>query len=265
VPAHDQTGLRFISVLIVILLATLASANSKIAAPAATQSSQKRKLPLEQFFVVTQAVFHNAPKWVDHILDVRPESGGVLVREIRIAPLSSACPRNVTVRAVERALPDTTVQRITAKFPICSYEEDDVEGMINVAKFAGVVSSTDDSASQTIVATCGTKHRMFELPDQDTLRFDALRHADSHVADFWDLAAAMEDRAFGEDFSLAKVTPEDDRKFQALGAKVVSDIKSGRYDQGFPDQSCPYAECEAHDAASALQGYTGPIFACPKK
>lgn len=229
-------------------------------------AGHKKKIPpLEQLYVVTQAIFHNDPKWVDHILDIRPGSEGVLIREIRIAPLNASCPRSVTVRAIDRTLPSTTVEKVAAKFQICSYAEEDVAGMINVAKHEGTVSSTDDSASQTIVATCGTKQKMFELPDEETLRFEALRHADAHVAAFWDLAATIEDRAFGEDFSLAKVTPEEDKKFQALGAKVFSEIKSGRYDQGFADQFCPYAECQAHNAASALQGYTGAIFDCPRK
>jgi hypothetical protein len=106
---------------------------------------------------------------------------------------------------------------------------------------------------------------MFELPDQESLRFEALQHADKHVSDFWDLAATIEAHAFGGDFSLAKLTPEEDKQAQDLGARLVPEIKSGHYDQGFSDQSCPYAECSAHNAASSLQGYTGPIFSCPKE
>lgn len=269
-PGQHKTTSRRIAFLTTILLAGCAAAAALGDAtsrrmPQDTHGARKQKLPLEQLYIVTQAIFHNDPKWVDHILEIRPESGGVLIREIRIAPHSPSCPRNVTVRAIERTLPDTTAAKVTAKFPICSYEEEDVAGMISVAKFEGTLSSTDDSATQTIVATCGTKHKMFELPDEESLRFEALRHADAHIAAFWDIAGAIEDHAFGEDFSLAKVTPEEDKKFQALGTKVVPEIKSGRYDQGFADQSCPYAECQAHNAVSALQGYTGPIFACPKK
>jgi hypothetical protein len=223
------------------------------------------KPPLENFYVVTQASFHSGAKWVDHILEVSPQGDDVLVREIRIAPLDKDCPRHVTVRAVERVLPNTTVKKLTVKFPICAFEEDVVEGMISVVKREGRLSVTDDAASQTIVARCGTQQKMFELPDQESLRFEALQHADKHVSDFWDLAATMEAHAFGGDFSLAKLTPEEDKRAQDLGAKLVPEIKSGHYDQGFSDQSCPYAECSAHNAASSLQGYAGPIFSCPKE
>lgn len=239
--------------------ASLASAST----PLAAQSAKIRSI-LEKFYIVTQANFHADPKWVDHILDISPQGSDVLVREIRIAPLNPACPHNVTVRAIERVMPGTSVRQLTIKFPICSYAEDDVAGMISVARHpADSTTNDDDTANQTIVAGCSTKQKMFELPDQESLRFEALSHADSHVAAMWDMAAAIESRAFGEDFSLAKVTGAPDQEAQALGAKLISEIKSGKYDQGFADGSCPYAECRDHNAASALQGYSGPIYACP--
>jgi hypothetical protein len=224
----------------------------------------KPKPPLLNFYVVTQAIFHTGPKWVDHILEVRPKSTtDVEVREIRIAPLSPACPHHVTVRAVERTLRDTTVKKVAVHFELCAFAEDDVESMIHTAKRPGEPSSDDDSATQTIVARCGAKQRLFELPDQATLRFEALTLADTHLAAFWNLAATIEARTFGDDFSLAELTPEQDRDAQALGAKLVPEIRAGKYDEAFADNTCPYAECPDHNAASALQGYAGPIFACP--
>jgi hypothetical protein len=225
------------------------------------------KPPLENFYVVTQAIFHAGPKWVDHILEVRPQSlTDVEVREIRIAPLSPTCPHHVTVRAIERIVPNTTVTKVANHFDLCAFTEDQVETMIAVAKrTTGAPTSDDDSASQTIVARCGAKQRLFELPDESTLRFEALTLADSRLAAFWNLAATVESRTFGDAFSLAQLTPEQDRAAQALGAKQIPEIKSGKYDQAFADNNCPYAECPDHSAASALQGYAGPIFACPEK
>jgi hypothetical protein len=210
-------------------------------------------------------MFHTDPKWVDHILDVHPQGPDVVVREIRIAPLNPNCPHHVTVRAIERTVSNTTVKKVALHFDLCAFTEDDVESMIHAARRKTAPTSDDDSASQTIVARCGTKQRIFELPDKDSLRFDALNLADSHLAAFWDLAAVVEARTFGDDFSLARLTPEQDREAQALGAKLVPEIKSGKYDQAFADNNCPYAECPDHSSASALQGYAGPIFACPEK
>ncbi len=246
----------------IFLLLTFVAASA-----VAATDKPKPKPPLENFYVVTQAIFHTAPKWVDHILEVRPQGLiDVQVREIRIAPLSASCPHHVTVRAIERVVPNTTVKKLAVHFDLCAFTEDDVETMIGAAKRThGAPTADDDSASQTIVARCGQKQRLFELPDQATLRFDGLSLADSHLAAFWNLAATVEARTFGDDFSLAHLTPEQDRDAQALGAKLVDEIKSGKYDQAFADNECPYAECPDHNAASALQGYAGPIFLCPEK
>jgi hypothetical protein len=238
-----------------------------LVAASAVADHPKPKPPLENFYVVTQAIFHADPKWVDHILEVRPQGlNDVQVREIRIAPLSASCPHHATVRAIERVVPNTTVKKVAVHFDLCAYTEDDVETMVHAAKRThGAPSSDDDSATQTIVARCGQKQRLFELPDQATLRFDGLTLADTHLAAFWNLAATVEARTFGDDFSLAHLAPEQDRDAQALGAKLVDEIKSGKYDQAFADNECPYAECPDHNAASALQGYAGPIFSCPEK
>jgi hypothetical protein len=233
---------------------------------AATDHSKPKQPLLENFYVVTQAIFHTDPKWVDHILEVRPLEQNASVREIRIAPLNPTCPHHVTVRAIERVVPNITVQKVAPHIVLCAFTEDDVESMIHAArrKTASNSDPADDSASQTIVARCGTIQRVFELPDKDSLRFDALTLADSRLAAFWDLAAVVEARTFGDDFSLAKLTPEQDRDAQSLGAKLVPDIKSGKYDQAFADNNCPYGECPDHSSASALQGYVGPIFSCPE-
>jgi hypothetical protein len=254
-PARPQ--LRSIFLLLALVAASAVAATDK----------PGPKPPLENFYVVTQAIFHAGPKWVDHILEVRPQSPtDVEVREIRIAPLSPACPHHVTVRAIERVVPNTTVKKVANHFDLCAFTEDVVETMIHVAKRTnGAPSADDDSASQTIVARCGTNQRIFELPDESSLRFEALTLADSRLAAFWNLAAKVESRIFGDDFSLAQLTPEQDREAQALGANRVPEIKSGKYDQAFADHNCPYAECADHSSASALQGYAGPIFACPEK
>jgi hypothetical protein len=219
---------------------------------------------LESFYIVTQATFRDGPAWVDHVLELRPQGSDVVIREIRIAPLANDCPHHVTVRAIEKTAPSTTVQRVAGKFDLCAHPEDDIDGMINASKKEEEINSIDDSATQTIIAVCGGEKRMYELPYPETLRFEALELADSKVAKYWEIAADVEADAFGSDFSLAKLTPQQDHDAQDLGAKIVTELKAGRYKQGFADNNCPYAECRDHSVNSALQGYTGPIFACPK-
>src|SRR5580693_6544297 len=76
----------------------------------------KEEIALGSFYVVTQAVSDKGTPWADKILDVRAEVEGVRVREIRIAPMNRNCAHNVTVKAVERLLPNTTVAKVAGKF-----------------------------------------------------------------------------------------------------------------------------------------------------
>jgi hypothetical protein len=252
----------------VAILATIAIFASLLAffATRATVNASGGTVPtIDAFYIVTQATFRDGPAWVDHVLELRPQSDGVLIREIRIAPLSPDCPHCVTVRAIERIMPATTVKNIAGKYQLCAVAEEDVDGMIHAAKKDEEPNTIDDSATQTIIATCSGEKRMYELPYPETLRFEALALANAHVAKYWEIAADIEAQAFGDDFSLGKLTPAQDADAQALGAKVVVELKAGRYKQGFADGNCPYAECHDHSVNSALQGYSGPIFSCPKQ
>lgn len=229
--------------------------------PAIIRTIQTReKTELGDFYVVRQAVSNNGPGWSDTILDVRDEVGGVRVREIRIAPLNRNCAHIVTVKAVETVLPNTTAAKVAGKFRLCSYPEDDFAGVIQVAKRSDIEpDSLESAATQTIVAKCGTKEILYELPDQDLLKFEALKRADARIAALWDLKDDVEDRAFGKDFAFAKATTEQNKERQALGAKFVHEILAGKFDSGFSDSTCAFAECRDHNAKSALQGYKGPI------
>lgn len=224
----------------------------------ATQS--KEAIELGGFYIVTQAVSDKGTPWADKILDVRAEVGGVRVREIRIAPMNRNCGHNVTVKAVERVLPGTTVAKVAGKFKLCSYPEDDFAGVIQVARREYIESeSVETSASHTIVAKCGTQERLYELPYPETLKFEALQRADPRITALWDLADDVEERAFGKDFSFGGATAVQNKERQELGAKFVPEIMGGKFDSGFPDKTCAFADCRVHNAKSALQGYGGVI------
>jgi TonB family protein len=236
-----------------------AKSNTTVSACAGTTQS-KEEIALAGFYVVTQAVSDKGTPWADKILDVRAEVGGVRVREIRIAPMNRNCAHNVTVKAVERVLPNTTVAKVAGKFKLCSYPDDDFAGVIQVAKRDYIESdSIGTSASHTIVAKCGTQERLYELPYPETLKFEALHRADSRITALWDLAGDVEERAFGKDFTFGGATAEQNKERQELGAKFVPEIMGGKFDSGFPDSTCAFADCRVHNAKSALQGYEGVI------
>jgi TonB family protein len=234
--------------------------NDAVASAQAKLAKRTEEVALGGFYVVTQALADKGTPWADKILDVRAEVGGVRVREIRIAPMNRNCAHNITVKAVEHVLPNTTVAKVAGKFKLCSYPDDDFAGVIEVAKRDYIEpDAMETSASHTIVAKCGTQERLYELPDPQMLKFEALKMADSRITSLWDLASDVDDRAFGKGFSFSGATAEQNKQRQELGAKFVSEIKAGKFDAGFPDVSCPFAECRVHDAKSALQGYAGVI------
>ncbi|MGB8542296.1 MAG: energy transducer TonB [Candidatus Acidiferrales bacterium] len=251
-----------------LALGTLAPAASLVLAhtrpnqlPANKRTIQtQEKAELGEFYVVRQAVSNNGPGWSDTILDVRDEVGAVRVREIRIAPLNRNCAHIITVKAVETVLPEATAAKVAGKFKLCSYPEEDFAGVIQVARRADIEpDSLESAANQTIVAKCGTKETLYELPDQDLLKFEALKRADPRIAALWDLKDDVEDRAFGKDFAFAKASAQQNKERQELGAKFVPEIRAGKFDSGFSDSNCAFAECRDHNAKSALQGYRGPI------
>ena len=226
---------------------------------AQAHQSQER-IELGEFYIVRQASSNNGPGWSDTILDVRDEVGGTRVREIRIAPVNRNCAHIVTVKAAEHVLPNLTAAKVAGKFKLCSYPEDDFAGVIQVAKRSDIEPESLESTSNvTIVAKCATQERLYELPDPDLLKFEALKRADLRIAALWDLKVDVEERAFGKDFAFSKATLEERKEQQELGAKFVPEILSGKFDSGFADTNCPFAECRDHNAKSALQGYAGPI------
>jgi TonB family protein len=256
-----EKTLMLISAIVFAGASGFVSAESNGAASEGARPAQvKEEIALGGFYVVTQAVSDKGTPWADKILDVRAEVEGVRVREIRIAPMNRNCAHNVTVKGVERLLPNTTVAKVAGKFKLCSYPDDDFAGVIQVARRDYIEpDSIGTSASHTIVAKCETQERLYELPYPETLKFEALKMADSRITALWDLADDVEERAFGKDFSFGRATAAQNLERQELGAKFVPEIMAGKFDSGFPDSTCAFADCRVHNAKSALQGYGGVI------
>lgn len=250
----------FLLALFVLLICAALAAGQRHSGP-------KDTAPLLQFYTVTQVPSDEAHVWVDRILDVRAAGDGVRVRFIHIAPINSQCSHVVAVKAAERVVPKTTVANVAGKFKLCSYPEDDFAGVIQVAKRNEEELEVTRPVSRTIVAKCGTEERLFELPDKGTLKFDALKLADPRITALWDMAGEVETKVFGKDFSFSG-TPDQEKTMQELGAKFAPDILAGMFDAGFPDTSCDFADCAAHNAKSAMQGYAGVVEdlnSCPAK
>src|ERR1700730_5869144 len=105
---------------LISLFGTLCASVALICA-AASRPGQSTNA-LQSFYVVSHVVSDASPFWYNYILDVKPTEKGALVQEIRIAPLNSYCTGPITVKAVERFLPSSSVKSV-AKLPLCSLKD----------------------------------------------------------------------------------------------------------------------------------------------
>ena len=262
--------------------------------PNAKSHNDKKSGPLNGFYIVTLGVtpppdapavpssdaasaaatpaqIAAQPAWRDTIVDVAQQGTGILIREIVIEPAAGAhCPPHAVIaRERDRAFPGESVEQAAGRHHLCSLNESDVAGVIDAAAKDDVArENSDDFGTQTIVATCGERERLFELPWPDTLKFHALGLADSRITALWKLSREVVEHAFGgEPFMPAlpgatrTATPSapDDPEAQRLAEKLVPEIRSGRYASGFGDSNCAYASCRDHSGAAALEGYAGVL------
>jgi hypothetical protein len=259
--------------------------------PNAKSHNDKKSGPLNGFYIVTLAVAATAdadatpasstaaqsnapqiaaePAWRDTIVDVAQDGTGIRIREIAIEPaVGPHCPPHAVIaRERDRVLPGESVDQAAGHHHLCSMNESDVAGVIQAANKDDVArENSDDFGTQTIVATCGEREHLFELPWPDTLRFHALGLADSRITALWKMSREVIAHAFGDEpFSSSQAPAPDsgsatnDIAAQTLAEKLVPEIRSGRYASGFGDSNCEYASCRDHSAASALQGYAGVL------
>jgi len=216
-------------------------------APRAVAQAHDEK-ELRSLYIVTHVVSDAAPFWFEYVLDVKPRSRDVLVRKIRIAPLNFACPNRVTVKAADKLVKNTSPQRVV-RLDLCSLDVAAVASVIRGAQPGGAVSIWD-TASHTIVATCGKTEKVFEIPYPESVELEKLKKTNPQVASLWDLAYDIGRHSFGERFSFYDASARRDEVFQALGAEIAPAIKSGIYDQGFQDR---------RHLDLLLSDYSGPV------
>lgn len=220
---------RFLQATVVTLVASVALLSAQSSAPTPSSTG------LQHFYIFTQDISDASPFWFDYILDVKPSANGTIVQFIRIAPINAFCTRHITVKAVDRIVPASSVASV-AQTRLCSLTESKVRSAIKAAEPEAIQSITE-AASHTIVAVCGTKKRVFDLPYRESVDFDVLNKKSPAVAALWDLYPDVIHRVFGSNFSFYGVSGSQDEAFQELGSNLVPDIEAGLYDETFARNS----------------------------
>ena len=186
---------------------------------------------LQHFYIVSHVVSDASPFWYKYILDVNPTDNGTVVQEIRIAPLNSYCTKPITIKAVERLLPDTSPGSL-AGISLCSLEEGAVASAVKTAgnRWGGGIN---DTVGFTIVTKCGKKNKVFDLPLEQAIDFEWLQKNEPSVAELYDLSSKITKHVFGERFSFNNLSSDQNEALQELGARLVPDLRRRKYDRGF--------------------------------
>lgn len=204
------------------------------------------KADLKSFYIATHVVSDAAPFHIEYILDVTPTENGALVREARIAP-SVFCPKTfVSIKAGQRDITGTDVEKI-ARTDLCSLDAVEVESKIDRASPSQAISIFD-TASHTVVARCGTSEKVFQLPIPEAVDFKKLKGIDRGLRPLWDLAGEISSDTFGKDFSFYSAGTTEQQTFLKLGAQLLPILQSGAYDAAF----------DKNYLQGLLEAYNGP-------
>ena len=174
------------------------------------------------------------------------------VRVIRISLTNDFCP-GLIVRAAERVFPHTSVGKI-AGTDICAFTSEGVNSALQAAPPKSVADPSD-SATETIAATCGTRQTEFDFPDSAKVDQKVLQLLNPGVSNLWDTSYRVFRQAFGKNFPFSGSTAEKEKEMEQLGAKLVAELMSGKYQTAYAGSKCGDQDCDNY-LAWQLKGYT---------
>lgn len=216
-------------------------------------TSARNQDALQSFYVARFYFSDYLPGWSDQILDVTAQGDGVRVRVIRISLANDFCPE-VIVRAAEHVFPHTSVRKVAGR-DICAYNSGAVDAALKAAAPRSL-NDTSDSATETIVANCGTTQKEFDFPYPAEVDLKVLHRSNRAVSDLWDTDYQVFRRAFGKNFSFNPPVAEQEKEMERLGTEVVPELISGKYQAAYAGTKCGDQNCDNY-LAWRLKGYTG--------
>lgn len=235
------------------VMGILALALVELWLPGATPAP-KHQDTLQSLYIASFFVSDALGEDFDQILDVAPQGDDVRVRVIRISPVNAFCP-GVLVRATERILPHTTVSKLAGK-DLCSLNGQNINDAINAARPNCVVDPSD-SASQTIVAKCGTATKVLEFPYPVEVNWKALKRSSPDADALWNIDYRIERRAFGKHSPFYEPSSDQEKQLEHAGTAVVPELLSGKYDEAYRGGLCGYHKCDGY-LARELTDYSPP-------
>jgi hypothetical protein len=224
--------------------------------PSSNAKQAKPPDPLQSFYIVTHYFSDFLSDSYEEILDVTPLAKDVRVRVIRISSATRYCGGTL-VRAAERVLPNTTLRKVARGIAVCNYSAKDVDAALASAKPI-LETGTEDSATLSFVAKCGTQENVVEFPYPETVDLKILHRDSPRVNSLWDLVFKIRVHAFGPHSPFRDLSPTEEKHLEDQGTQLLPELLSGKYNAGFAGYECPIPECNTNYLAGLLRDYTGP-------
>lgn len=210
------------------------------AVQAVAQGSNASRQTSGNVYIVAEAVSDASPFWFKYVLDLNPSADGVQARWIRIAPFGNGCS-GVTVKAMSALIKETMSRLVQPG--LCSLSPVAVNNALARAKRPG---SIWDTVGFGIVAHCGDSTRQLHLPLLDLIDMDRLKRESREAAGLYDTYSTIVRSAF-PDKGFYQISQEQDLELQEQGSKLLSELRSGKFDAGL----------SAGSFAAILEDYKG--------
>jgi len=208
------------------------------------------------FYVVSAFFSDHGAALYYRLIEVSPDGPDSLVRYSRVASVNIYCPRMV-VQSAEARLRNTSPAGLLQDNDPCAVKPATLRSRLS--KYHRRLSYLE-AFSFAVVAHCGSRSVLLELPTTEGLDFDALKTAHPETARLWDLPQQIIRPAFGANDIFHNRSDADDLALQKAGAKLVPELVSGRYDAGLAAalKGLGFKSRDAH-FRSILKDYRGPV------
>ena len=157
-----------------------------------------------RFYMTAETSTDTFPFSAKFILDVAPDGPDVVVRYIRIAPLSESCQRTVVLQMAATSLKNTSVANLVGGKTSCDVGPAATTDAMQDRSKAQLRFA---SATVRIVAQCGDHEVKLQLSDRSGADFDQLRM-----------------RTFGAARPFDTPSPEKNLALQEAGAAIVPEL-----------------------------------------
>jgi len=191
------------------------------------------------------------------VVDVRADGPDVVIQYARVGWTNPRfCARKIVQESQVRLRNRTIEDLVKANNP-CAIDPSNLAA--EVKKYS-IKTAHFETFSAAVVATCGHKRSVLELPDESEVDAKKLKSANATMSRLWNLMSDVVDPSFGKDDIFQGRTDEEDLVLQRAGQEFVPELASGRYDEGLAGAVHGNVSAWRHPSfRDLLNDYRGPI------